>query len=148
MMPCRMYFCYKSSFLGILNEQLSKNDLCHINFKDLFSSFTPLVEKKCMSTTSARKLAQQGIGFYHLKIAQKRDSSSGVEIILRGASLSKKAASNICQYLDLVDCLAGVAYRGFEITSDERGNRTWVTGDGSFISNQERFISFCRLREI
>lgn len=86
-------------FLGILNEKLSKNDLCHINFKDLLSSFTPLVEKKCMSTTSARKLAQQGIGFYHLKIAQKRDSSSGVEIILRGASLSKKAASNICQYL-------------------------------------------------
>lgn len=88
-------------FMGVLNENLSKNDLYmyHINFTDLFSSFTPLVEKKCMSSTSARKLAQQGIRLCHLQIAQKRDSSSGVEIILRSASLSKKVASKICQYL-------------------------------------------------
>lgn len=96
-------------FMGVLNENLSKNDLYHINFKDLFSSFTPLVEKKCMSSTSARKLAQQGIRLCHLQIAQKRDSSSGVEIILRSASLSKKVASKICQYLDLVSCKAGAA---------------------------------------
>lgn len=46
-------------FMGVLNENLSKNDLYHINFKDPFSSFTPLVEKKyvfnkCQKTCSTR----------------------------------------------------------------------------------------------
>ncbi|XP_062599938.1 uncharacterized protein LOC134261526 [Saccostrea cucullata] len=86
-------------FLGVLKDKLSKNDLCSIDFKDLFATLTPLVENKCVSSVNARKLAQQGIGLFHLQIAEQRDSSSGIETILIGASLSRKAALKICQYL-------------------------------------------------
>lgn len=41
--------------MGVLNENLFKNDLYYINFKDLFFLFIFLVEKKCMFLISVRK---------------------------------------------------------------------------------------------
>jgi hypothetical protein len=86
-------------FVSKIKQDLISDDIYYISFKELLNSFTPLMERKYISSFGARKLAQKGISYNLLKVAQNRNSSSGVKLVLQDIGFKKKAISNIEKYL-------------------------------------------------